>query len=475
MHKVMTMAVAAILTTIASVHTALAVPSLAIGSDGNLQILETNGNLKASLQSGTVSEAMVVDNQAMKISYGSDLSDRTVLIVYPDPERPQTLTLNILGQPTVISPDAVLTVTSMGDGSNAYFQAGVLGTVTVGGTQLKDNQTLQVNKGQRAMVSATPSAVAPSAPLTQTPSMPSGQQPGTSSKGTSPLDLGPFTAAQLRPENLQGDQYTGADTAQGFDSDPRGADGSARYLGPVVRKVEGDVMRAPKGQDIVDLLKSAPTPPRLNEGDRIKEGDTIQTGPNGSAIINPWPGGIMLIEPNTTVIVKNANYTEGMGEPSHIFDVDVKEGSVLNVVKNLHPTQVDYKVRTPHGVAAARGCVWHVIVNIISNTTVVVSAEGDVIVTHRSASYKATLNENGKIVLTPTGGSSGPASEQDLNLIGRLLQLILQFILDFGDILPNIAGFLSDTEIMQQINEIYDGLKNLKLDPTTPIKSTENP
>ncbi len=108
----------------------------------------------------------------------------------------------------------------------------------------------------------------------------------------------------------------------------------------------------------------------LTGGMAIPEGALVTTAADGQVYLEALPGVVATIEPNSTVLVEKLEITKaGNQVTSQEALLDLKKG---NVISTLDPTKKAinrYGVRTPKGVAAARGTVYGVSVNV-SGTTV---------------------------------------------------------------------------------------------------------
>jgi hypothetical protein len=128
----------------------------------------------------------------------------------------------------------------------------------------------------------------------------------------------------------------------------------------VVLKVSGSVMVQLSGQT---------TPVPLAEGAHIPQGATIITGANSEASIQPFNGAVSTIKADTTVQIEKLSLTTDNGTISNQTALlSLLSG---NLVSTLDPSKKhidNYGVRTPKGVAAARGTVYDVQVNASGST-----------------------------------------------------------------------------------------------------------
>jgi hypothetical protein len=331
-------------------------PSLTLNNAKELVITNSDGAEVTRLTTGSIGKQVTADNQVFKVSYGKDLRGRTNIIIYPDPEKPQSLELNVLGKEVKISSDAVLTIVDDGTGAMSQFLAGMVGTVTVSGETLPPGSAAKAAQGQVSTV-----------PSTQ----------------------------QINP------QWPSSATAGSTKNDSPSAQ-SKSYEGIKVRSVEGEVMWAPPGKDVIEMVKTSTNLPRLQAGQTLASGSSIQTGPNGKAMLSPFPGCVIAVQPNTTIVLEDAQYKKAYGDYTHKMHLNLKQGGVISTVKGIKPQTLDYRVNTPLAVAAIRGSVQDV--RSDENKTLVVAAESNSYVTIKGPpEVSVTVNEQKKLLVTRDG------------------------------------------------------------------------
>ncbi|MEM6802526.1 MAG: M20/M25/M40 family metallo-hydrolase [Bacteroidota bacterium] len=190
--------------------------------------------------------------------------------------------------------------------------------------------------------------------------------------------------------------------------------------GLVVQEVEGTVMMAPPGQDVMDLLRNSSTLPVLKKGDVIPPGATIRTDFNGSATIAQSPGIVMEVMENSMMEIKETAYEVQNGVEKRRFKGRITKGGVLSSIEGLDPADVDYQIQTPGAVAAARGTNFAVFTN--GGTTVVVTESGVVEVTTVDGTFSVATQGN-KVVVEFDDGS-GTSSSQTFNASSEELRVI---------------------------------------------------
>lgn len=128
-----------------------------------------------------------------------------------------------------------------------------------------------------------------------------------------------------------------------------------------VLKVSGDAQVQLPGQSSSQAL---------TKGMLVPAGSLITTASGGQVQLETLPGVVSTIEAESAVVVEKLSVTkEGNTVTAQEAMLDLKKG---NLISTLDPTKKainNYGVRTPRGVAAARGTVYGITVNV-SGTTV---------------------------------------------------------------------------------------------------------
>lgn len=396
-----------------------AAPSLDLNDRKELVISASDGTPITTLVTGSIGKQINAENQLFKVSYGKDLRGRTNIIIYPDPEKPQSLDLMVMKQSVQISSDAVLTIIDDGTGSLSQFQAGVVGQVTVAGQPLASGAAVKVSQGTVTPLAANTSAFPEPAPT---------------------------------PEN-RSDQ-AGAPAQEPVQT--------ATYEGPMVQVVEGEVLYAPPGKDIMEMIKTSAQMPVAQSEQRLPSGSSLQTGPNGKAMISPFPGCVIAVQPNSTVILEDAQYQKSNGDYQRKMHVNVKEGGVISIIKGINPDSLDYQVKSPLGVAAARGTIfgtWGDITKLL-----IIAKESNLSVTYGKPPVNIILEEGKKLLVTAGGG---PAQEFEITpeesqafitLVNSIQNLLSANIKATGDSTGGGGG--SGGTLDEQIQQLREDLRN---------------
>jgi len=127
----------------------------------------------------------------------------------------------------------------------------------------------------------------------------------------------------------------------------------------------GTALRAQpqSGQVTVSVGEVRVTPPGgepapLNAGDTVAVGSVVTTGAGARAVIVMTPLSAIRVAENSEVLVEEV---EEDAAPPRVT-LDLKNGSLGALLKPGAGAEMDFKVRTPTGVAAARGTFFAVVV-----------------------------------------------------------------------------------------------------------------
>jgi len=119
----------------------------------------------------------------------------------------------------------------------------------------------------------------------------------------------------------------------------------------------------------------------IEKGDKVAVGTTVLTGPESRAVIVITPRSAIRIAENSEVVIETIDEA---ASPSDVT-INLKEGSLGALLKPNAATELDFKVRTPSGVAAARGTFYSVAVKDGKGFTQVKEGRVEVIPNAKSA------------------------------------------------------------------------------------------
>ena len=96
----------------------------------------------------------------------------------------------------------------------------------------------------------------------------------------------------------------------------------------------------------------------VEKGDKVAVGTTIKTGGDSRAVVVITPRSAIRIAANSEVVIE---VVDEEASPKQVM-IDLKDGSLGALLKPNAEGELDFKVRTPSGVAAARGTFYSVVV-----------------------------------------------------------------------------------------------------------------
>ncbi len=128
-----------------------------------------------------------------------------------------------------------------------------------------------------------------------------------------------------------------------------------------LRSMTGDVQISSDGTNFVPA-----------EGAQsIPAGTTIRTGADSSAVVVPMQGAAVQVASNTTVTLESL-----FTGTKRTAELQLRSGTVSALLDPTRATATDFRIRTPQGVAAARGT--HYGVAHVNGQTVIAVKDGSV-------------------------------------------------------------------------------------------------
>jgi hypothetical protein len=147
----------------------------------------------------------------------------------------------------------------------------------------------------------------------------------------------------------------------------------------------------------------------LGEGGKIKTGDVVRTGSDGSVDFKWTDGTRWKLMPNSQITVRKASYN--MVKKSDQRQLDLTMGKVfIRIMKALTPAS-KFEVETPTAVAAVRGTIFSV--EVTGGQTKVAVFKGQVKVTSSGASNAETTITPGKEAVSANAGNLQTTSSAD--------------------------------------------------------------
>ena len=148
------------------------------------------------------------------------------------------------------------------------------------------------------------------------------------------------------------------------------------------------------------------------KGESVIIGTRISTGADGRVVLTPMPGVKSMIAPNTIIVLESASDTQtSPTEVKHQAVIDLKVGSVVSDLNKQPGATFDYSIRTPRGLAGARGTTFSVELNPAGIQTIVVSHGTITLSLADGRTVSLTMGQAS--ITQPDGGTehSGKASE----------------------------------------------------------------
>ena len=155
------------------------------------------------------------------------------------------------------------------------------------------------------------------------------------------------------------------------------------------------------------LTQDGKTAP-MKAGDKLSVGAVITTGPDGSADIQVFNGAVATIRSDTTCSVEKLSVTTSGGVVTKQTGLlNLKVGTIASNIDPANHNINDYGIRTPKGVAAARGTSYVVNVNVTGKTQVfVITSAITFTVTNPTTGQVVstqTLTPGDQVTVSPTG------------------------------------------------------------------------
>lgn len=110
--------------------------------------------------------------------------------------------------------------------------------------------------------------------------------------------------------------------------------------------------------EVTVVAKAGDAPVAVKAGDTVAVGGTIKTGADARAVVVMTARSAIRIGENSEVLLETVDET---AQPKKVM-IDLKDGSLSALLKPEAADELDFRVRTPSGVAAARGTFFAVAV-----------------------------------------------------------------------------------------------------------------
>lgn len=173
---------------------------------------------------------------------------------------------------------------------------------------------------------------------------------------------------------------------------------------PITAETEATVLRLTGS---ARMKRSASSPEvAVTEGAKLPVGSILLTDAAAELHLQPFEGTIATLRPNTTIHIEKLSITrDGSVVTKQTGLLGLKAGTVISTIDPAKSNINDYGVRTPKGIASAKGTSFAVSIEDDEGFTVATTADTVTFITPEGTSYAITA---GNVSITPAGGSPQP-------------------------------------------------------------------
>ncbi len=172
----------------------------------------------------------------------------------------------------------------------------------------------------------------------------------------------------------------------------------------VVLKTKGDVQAVLPGQSVPTAVKA---------GDKLPEGTVIETADKSEVEIQVFSGTVAKIEAGSKVDLSKVSIsTENGAITKQTALLNLRIGTVVSTLDPSKKAINDYSIRTPKGVAAARGTRYTVSVSATGEVRTFV-ARGQVVFLNTVTGQSVTVPNGYVVVVDADGNISEPTEATD--------------------------------------------------------------
>ena len=485
--------------------------SMTIDSKNHLVILGSKGEQAADITNPSIATPVTVGSASFQVSFGRDANDLLTAIVTPSSSQPQDLHFSVLGKKIDSDKQAVVTLT-FPSSDRVIIDPGYVGTVTVNDEKLKahhfvDNHPVSTpvtaptptamaaieqpretapfvaaapapvenTKGYSLPV-AQPEAAAP-APVVNSPTRTdvagiemNGSEADTSSiqddKAISQIVApNPARTTSILPPPLMGSLVAQPPTPFTSNMSAPGTSSNGRLYwsepvtppnGPAP-KVGVDSMKLVEVQGPVEIkLADGTTKPGEN-GMIIPSGSIVETAAGGSAAV--FMGGVNSARflPDT-----EAKINQSLSDDVRHTTIDLQKGTVFSRIGRRSGETQDYKVKTPEGVAAARGT------ETVDHRGLGSDGKMHHYVFVATGTVETFIAGQVGKVITGTYGSVGGASMPTANDDAQILQAILVALQPYDVKLAGVLSRIANGTASPGDVAFYNALVNIFFDQQLP-------
>ncbi|MEZ5387823.1 MAG: FecR domain-containing protein [Prosthecobacter sp.] len=159
----------------------------------------------------------------------------------------------------------------------------------------------------------------------------------------------------------------------------------------------------------------------LKAGDQVPIGSTVKTGMASRAVIKTTKQSAVRIAENSQALIMEL--VESDTNPKVL--IDLKEGSMGALIQPQAQSAMDFKIKTPSGIAAARGTMYAVAVENGKGYVKVDHGKVDVIpanVEKQQPQPGRVTTVQGRVIETPVGGGDRALKVDDVVRVGSTIK-----------------------------------------------------
>lgn len=346
--------------------------SLSVGTHGDLLVFGPNGEKVGDFTAPAIAQPISInEGPSFQVSYGRDMNNMLSAIISPDPAHPADLHFSVMNKKVDSDKQAVVTLTFSSALNHVIIDPGYVGLVQV------DSKTVHHHESRKSATAAVPQP-----PPAATPSADTLPAPAAADASSPAPDAAPITAhakpstvnTEVVPrdmppaaENNPGPSVAGTtDVSSNSTAIAQPVSGgqpastlpkrrlfwAEPVTGPnaAIPHVASNEMKLVAVHGTVSVTMPDGSTKKGVNGALVPSGATVKTSDKSSAAI--FMGGVdsARLVPNSGIQV-----TQGMEGTVRHTTIDLKQGGVFSRVGHRPGETQKYEVRTPEGVAAARG------------------------------------------------------------------------------------------------------------------------
>jgi len=414
--------------------------SVTLGAHDSLVIVGPNHE-RQELPVPSISVPVTIGATAFQVSYGRDANNLLTAIIAPNPTQPQDLHFNVLSKSVDADKQAVVTLTfSPNSNGNARVSVdpGYVGSVQVNSRTVHRSEVASSAPVRSSAPAPAPTTIAPRSNDDMTPR-------GDLSPASVSYDAAPAGGSYEAPTATATTQVQKKEPI--FWAEPvTPPNGTPPDVGPTQMKlveVQGNVTVRTPGGETRDG----------SEGMVIPSGSTVST-PAGSSVA-VFMGGVnsARLLPDT-----EAQVTQHVNGATRNTMIDLHQGTVFSRVGHRPGETQDYEVRTPEGVAAARGTEFADHRGHGHHYVFVAKNEVDEVV-------------NGQVIrrLTGIGGDVDKGAMPPADDVDKVFQEIMEALQPFNSKLHGVIDRINDGTATAADRTFYNNLKNTFFEEFGPI------